>query len=82
MELTEKQRTEIEKIISRTKCPKDFECYKSEFEKLCKARNYGLKDHIECLEENSEECNFSLAFGKGYLCKCALRIYAAKNLRK
>ena len=82
MEMTQKQRTEIEKIISRIKCPKDFECYKSGFEKLCKARNYGLKGYIECLEENSQECNFSLAFGKGYLCKCPLRIYAAKKLRK
>jgi len=55
---------------------------KSGPEKLCKARDFGMEEYIDCLEENPEKCEFSLPFGEGYLCKCALRIYIAKNLKK
>jgi hypothetical protein len=41
-----------------------------------------MEEYIDCLEENPEKCEFSLPFGEGYLCKGALRIYIAKNLKK
>ena len=82
MKLTQEQRQEIETIASGLNCSKDFRCYKSGFEKLCKARDFGMEEYIDCLEENPEKCEFSLPFGEGYLCKCALRIYIAKNLKK
>jgi hypothetical protein len=80
MELTQEQRQEIEKIASRIECSKDFGCYKSGLEKLCKARDFGMEGYLDCLEEEPHICEFSLPFGEGYLCKCALRIYIAKNL--
>jgi hypothetical protein len=82
MKWTQEQRQEIEKIASGLNCSKDFRCYKSGSEKLCKARDFGMEEYIDCLEENPEKCEFSLPFGEGYLCKCALRIYIAKNLKK
>lgn len=82
MELTEKQRKEIEAIAGGQKCSKDFKCYKLGFEKLCKARDHGLEGYLDCLEENPRDCPFSLPFGNGYFCKCPLRIYIARNLRK
>ena len=36
---------EIERIIGQLKCPKDFVCYKSEFETLCQVKDIGLKDY-------------------------------------
>jgi hypothetical protein len=48
----------------------------------CKAKDIGLETHIECLEEDSLECQFSVAFGGLYYCHCPLRIYIAKNLKK
>ena len=32
----------IAQIIGDLKCPKDFRCYRSGFENLCKASNIGL----------------------------------------
>lgn len=80
--LTQEQRQEMEKIASELNCSKDFVCYKSGLEKLCKARDFGMERYIDCLEENPEECEFSLPFGEGYFCRCVLRVYIAKNLQK
>ena len=82
MELTQEQRKEIEEIASGVNCLKDFECYKSEPEKLCKVRDFGLEEYLDCLEETAQECEFSLSFGNGYFCTCPVRIYIAKNLKK
>ncbi len=82
MELDEKQRKQIEEIISRIQCQKDFECYKSGFSKMGKVRDIGIKNFVECLEDNPAACNYSMAFGNGYFCKCPVRIYIAKNLEK
>ena len=78
----EKHKEEIEKIIDRITCPKDFICYKSEFKNLGKARDIGIEGYVECLEKNPEDCVFSLSFGYSFLCKCPLRVYIAKNLKK
>ena len=74
---------EIEEIIGRMKCPKDFECYKSGFEVLCKARSVeaGSRSLLICLEKNALECKF-LNLESGYFCDCPLRIYIARKLKK
>ena len=79
--MEEAYKKEIEKIIGQFECPKDFICYKSGFEVLCKARDIGLESFVECLEEDARDCQFSLRFGTRYgcLCKCPLRIYIAKT---
>ncbi len=82
MELTQEQRTEIEEIANRINCPKNLECYKSEPEKLCQVRDFGLDEYLDCLEETAKDCEFSLSFGNGYLCTCPVRIYIAKKLKK
>ena len=75
----------IEQIVDGLKCPKGFKCYKSGLEVLCKARGTeGTVSYLECLEENPEDCVFS-TFIQGwdaYVCKCPLRAYLAKELKK
>lgn len=73
---------ELEKIIDDLQCPKDFECYKSGFEILCKAKNIGLESYLECLEGDARDCKFSFPFADTYFCKCPLRIYIANKLKK
>ena len=82
--MEQEDKGEVEQIIAQMECAKDFECYKSGFERLCKARDGGLKQHVWCLEEHnvSLDCRFSLSFGDGMLCKCPLRVYIAKRLKK
>ena len=41
--MEQNQKQEIEKIIGGIKCPKDFKCYKSGFENLCKAKDIGIE---------------------------------------
>jgi len=76
--------TGIEQIMAQMECAKDFVCYKSGFKKVCKARDGGLEGYIWCLEERmtARDCDYSLSFGEGMLCKCPLRIYLAKRLGK
>jgi hypothetical protein len=82
MELTQEHRQKIEKIASGIKCIKDFGCYKSESKKLCKACDFGVKQYLYCLEDEPQNCDFSLSFGRGYFCTCPVRIYIAKNLEQ
>jgi hypothetical protein len=82
MELTAEQEREIKAIMAQMRCAKNFECSKSEFEVLCKAKDFGVEHYIECLEAEPHRCNFALYFGSRDLCTCPLRIYVLKNLKK
>jgi hypothetical protein len=72
----------IAEIIGDLKCPKDFRCYRSGFENLCKAKDIGIESFLLCLEKNPRECKFSLNIGYEYICECPLRVYIAKKLKK
>jgi len=74
--------TQLEEIINGMQCPKDFKCYKSGLEKLCKAKDIGLESFLECLEKEPRKCKFSFDFGGSYFCGCPLRVYIGKKLRK
>ncbi len=73
---------EIEEIIGQMQCPKDFQCYKSGFKDLCKAKAIGLRSFLQCLEENPQNCLFLLAIADSHYCDCPLRMYIARKLRK
>ena len=73
---------EIEEIIGQMKCSKDFRCYQSGLEVLCKAKDIGLDTYLECMEASPQMCLFSVAFGYSHLCQCPLRVYIAKKLKK
>jgi hypothetical protein len=78
-----KHKEQIEAIIGGMECPKDFLCYKSGFENLCKASNVDYESLLDCLEENAQNCVFALSFGfSSYFCRCPLRVYLAKNLKR
>jgi hypothetical protein len=72
----------IQEIMREMKCSKDFECYKSGFTNLSRVKDIGMKTFVECLAENGQACEFSFPFGDRRFCKCPLRIYLAKKLKK
>ena len=80
--MEEEHRRKIEKIIGQLQCPKDFKCTDFGFENLCKARDFGIDDFLECLEDNPSRCSFAFHFGNTYFCQCPLRVYLAKKLKK
>ncbi len=76
---------EIEEIMENMDCPKDFVCYKTDFENLCEFNELGIEDFIEC----GDNCEFSpticpsgFDFGGSYFCNCPLRVFVAKQLKK
>jgi len=83
---TEQNQTEhieqIKQIISSMTCSKGFDCFKSGFENLCKAKIAGDGKTIECSPENKRPCEHRLGFVDKYFCKCRLRYYVAKNFNK
>lgn len=87
MEILQEHHQEIEEIIAEMQskgivCTKDYECYKSSFDKLCKTREIGHSNLIECFDEEAKSCGISFAFGENYICKCPLRRYIVQNLKK
>lgn len=80
--MDEKTKKELEEIIDGMECPKDFVCYRSGFENLCRAKDVGVELFLECLEETPENCKFSIMIGHSYLCQCPLRYYIFKKLNK
>lgn len=78
----QQQMSEMEQIIGSMKCAKDFECFKSGFQKLCKVKNIGEGKVIECSPENRSPCEYKFSFMAKTFCKCELRYYIARNLNK
>ncbi len=75
------QRKEIEELIRGMKCPKDFICYTSGLDVLCKAKAVG-SDLMECLEESAEACSFSVVSDDKHFCRCPVRLWIATILGK
>lgn len=82
MKISQECKKKIKKIMAEFKCPKNFKCYKLGFEKMCKAKDRGLSMYILCLEKDPKDCVFATRFGSGYFCRCPMRVYMVKELKK
>jgi len=82
MEIAQEHDSKIQEIMSGMQCHSDFECYKSEFENLGRIAIVGNAIKVVCLEEQAKTCNCGLSSGYGYICKCPLRNYIAKNFNR
>jgi hypothetical protein len=80
--MREEDKKKIEEIMSGMKCPKSFRCADSGFERLCRSKDFGIDNYLDCLEDDPRRCSFALSFGNGYLCQCPLRVFLAKKLKK
>jgi hypothetical protein len=70
----------IKEIIGHMQCQKDFTCIANGFKSLCRAKDCGMADYVECLEDNSLSCKFVILFGEQHFCQCPLGVYIAKHL--
>ncbi|MCK4904760.1 hypothetical protein KAS42_00755 [bacterium] len=73
---------QIEKIMSEMKCPKDFACYRSDFKNLSMTKDTPMESFVECSNKDAWLCEYSFLFESCYLCKCPLKVYVVKKLRK
>ncbi|MHC4264555.1 MAG: hypothetical protein ACYSUK_01325 [Planctomycetota bacterium] len=80
MLIIDEHKRRIEGIISEMKsqkhsCVKNFECYKSKLEKLCKVEGIGPFGDIICDSEDAQCCGFSFSAMSKRYCQCPLRRY-------
>ena len=83
--MMKQDRKRIQQIIDGMQCPKNFICVESEFEDLCRARDFGDEKSLQCLEEISPPCPFAGVYDYGFemrFCRCPLRVYIARHLWK
>jgi hypothetical protein len=85
IEMAKEVSKRIQEIKEGMQCSKDFECTASGFENLCKVRDFGDDQSLQCLEETTPPCFFAGVYDYGFqmrFCRCPLRVYIAKNLGK
>jgi hypothetical protein len=74
--------TELNKLEDQIECSKNFSCTKEPLKDSCNARYQAIADLMECLNDQSITCEFSVPFGTGYVCKCPLRKLIALNIEE
>ena len=80
--MDEDVRKQIEGLIGGLSCPKNFKCASSNFQQLCHAKDIGMDNYLVCLDPLPRKCVFAFPFGDGHFCRCPLRVFLAKNLKK
>ncbi|MFC1888916.1 hypothetical protein ACFL4G_04080 [Thermodesulfobacteriota bacterium] len=75
-------RKKIQEIIGDMECPYAFRCAEAGFAELCETQDVSLDRYLLCLEEAPQNCKFHLSFGESHFCRCPLRVYLAKELKK
>jgi hypothetical protein len=87
MEITQEHRQNIEHIIEQMQnqgieCLKNFECYTSSLDKLCKIKGIGAFGMLECYSADAEKCGLSFVALSKHFCRCPLRKYIAASFHK
>ena len=82
MELGAELQSQIEETMREIECPKAFECYKSGLTRLYSIQGIGANGFLECREEDSQNCQFSLPFEDPSACLCPVRICIASRFRE
>ena len=73
---------DLEKSAGGMDCPKDFICFKSNFEHICKVNIFGFGEVFQCGEENPFSCSFARRYLDKYQCTCIIRAYIFRKLGK
>ena len=82
MGLSGEQKSPIEEVMREIECPKAFKCYKAGLVDMGTMQGVGANGFLECLEEDSQNCQFSLPFEDPPACLCPVRICIASEFWK
>ena len=80
--MKDEDRKKIDEIMAGMQCPKNFKCAECGFELLCEAEDTGLEGYLKCLDKSPWACSFAVPFGRKHFCRCPLRVYLSKELKK
>ena len=73
---------ELKEFLDDSHCHRSFICCTEGLEHISKVKDIGMKDHLQCLEEDASLCPASASFGSINFCHCPLRVYILKKLGK
>jgi len=76
------EKTKLEALKKRVKCPKQFACVGASLDELCKGVYHPHLEILECLEPRPISCGFAKPFASTFACTCPLRIYIAEHLEQ
>ena len=83
VKITEENSKTIQKIIISMQCPNNLKCAESGFRHLCRIRDFGDENSLQCLEKTNPPCLFADIYDYGFqmrFCRCPLSVYIAKHL--
>ena len=69
----------LNQLKKLTGCSKQHRCLVGSPEELCLAKYHAQADLMECLDDQSNTCKFSIAFNETFICKCLLRKFVSIN---
>jgi hypothetical protein len=72
---------ETKEIISHMNCNRCFRCLE-DIDGLCLAEDINVEGYLECCEENSQSCGFSISFDRSFLCSCPLKFHLKKQTKR
>ena len=68
-------------LLGKNKCGNDLNCVKYGLEKVCQAKDVGLRSYLVCLEKH-RTCGLSINYGGGVYCKCPVRVHIKQEFSK
>lgn len=77
--MNEQEHQELSEIAAAVQCQRGRTCVQNGFSDICKARDLGLENYVDCLSERPNNCQFAMSFGNGHLCTCTARVFLAKH---
>ena len=72
----------FEQLKEQTGCSKKYRCLEGFSENLISAKYQAQADLMECFDDQSNSCKFSIAFSNTFTCRCPLRKFFAINFDK
>ncbi len=79
--MNEAIRQKLKEMIGQIQCPVDSYCVKNDLTLLCKTKDIGVENFVQCLDVPRQRCKFFVIFGKGRFCKCPIGVYITRNLK-
>ena len=73
---------EVQRLIYGLRLHKDCKWFNPGSGFSCKAKDVGLDLYVECLEEGSHKCPFSVSYAHSYYCTSPARVYVARRLKR
>ena len=71
---------EIQEIMAKMECPRDFACCKLDHQPRCEVKDVELNNHLQIEGDYDFFCKYLVVSNGVRYCKCPLCVYLTKKL--